>query len=513
VPGYWQWDDERGEFLWVSGVWRNPPPARKWVPGSWRQTEKGWQWSDGFWAPEQADSLEYLPPPPASVEEGPTVEAPSDDSTYVPGLWVYRETRYLWRPGYWLRSRPGWVWNPSYYLATPAGYLYVSGCWDYPLERRGLLFAPVCFNGGVYPRAWSPSYAVSFDFLPSALFVRSGHRHYYYGDYFTAGYRRGGYTPWIDFSLSRGARDPLYGYYRTVNAGRPWERDVRTLYTDRFAGRVDRPPRTLERQNIAIRNTTNVGNVTVLRPLSQSAPPQSRLVEVDRGERNRHHQAATQLRTAAVQRVRTERELVVNREAPTRAAAAPKSVKIDVPRTIQTTPAPRIEMQRPLTPSITPHLPAPRIETQPPITPAPHQPPPRVESVKPKTPLTNPHQPPVQQQPPPRIEPPRLVTPPTPVYHPQPKPLPAPKPVIQATLPRIEAPRIVPPPPPAYHPQPKPLPAPKPVLQATPRPAPAFQSPPPAHRPTVTAPPAPRPAPAAPKPASRPVQQPQKPRK
>src|SRR5438128_1162920 len=21
VPGYWQWDDERGEFLWVSGVW------------------------------------------------------------------------------------------------------------------------------------------------------------------------------------------------------------------------------------------------------------------------------------------------------------------------------------------------------------------------------------------------------------------------------------------------------------------------------------------------------------
>src|SRR5437588_3207778 len=30
VPGYWQWDAERGEFLWVSGSWREPPPGRQW---------------------------------------------------------------------------------------------------------------------------------------------------------------------------------------------------------------------------------------------------------------------------------------------------------------------------------------------------------------------------------------------------------------------------------------------------------------------------------------------------
>jgi len=93
--------------------------------------------------------------------------------------------------------------------------------------------------------------------LPSALFVRNGHRHYYYGDYFTAGI-----AATVSLRLSTPAsagrtRDPLYGYYRTANAGRPWERDVRGLYADRFAGRADRPPRTLERQNTAIRNTTN----------------------------------------------------------------------------------------------------------------------------------------------------------------------------------------------------------------------------------------------------------------
>src|ERR1041384_7336476 len=25
IPGYWAWDDERGDFIWISGVWRNLP--------------------------------------------------------------------------------------------------------------------------------------------------------------------------------------------------------------------------------------------------------------------------------------------------------------------------------------------------------------------------------------------------------------------------------------------------------------------------------------------------------
>ena len=35
IPGYWGWDDERADFLWVSGIWRALPPGRQWVPGYW----------------------------------------------------------------------------------------------------------------------------------------------------------------------------------------------------------------------------------------------------------------------------------------------------------------------------------------------------------------------------------------------------------------------------------------------------------------------------------------------
>src|SRR5581483_2951856 len=32
IPGYWAWDSERNDFLWVSGVYRNPPEGRRYVP-------------------------------------------------------------------------------------------------------------------------------------------------------------------------------------------------------------------------------------------------------------------------------------------------------------------------------------------------------------------------------------------------------------------------------------------------------------------------------------------------
>src|SRR5436305_945434 len=35
IPGYWSWDDEAADFLWVSGFWREEPPGRDWVPGEW----------------------------------------------------------------------------------------------------------------------------------------------------------------------------------------------------------------------------------------------------------------------------------------------------------------------------------------------------------------------------------------------------------------------------------------------------------------------------------------------
>ena len=41
VPGYWGWDSDRNEYIWVSGCWRAVPPEMSWVPGYWTQVPGG----------------------------------------------------------------------------------------------------------------------------------------------------------------------------------------------------------------------------------------------------------------------------------------------------------------------------------------------------------------------------------------------------------------------------------------------------------------------------------------
>src|SRR5262249_50051960 len=161
----------------------------------------------GFWSESDQEELAYYPDPPAPIEAGPSVPAPDSTSVFVPGNWVYRETRYVWRPGFWSVYRPGWVWIPAHYVWTPAGYLYVEGYWDCPLRERGLLFAPVAIDFRIFGRPhwfYRPSYVVYDECLLGALFLRTGWGHYYFGDYFDAGYRRLGFTAWLDFRLGRG---------------------------------------------------------------------------------------------------------------------------------------------------------------------------------------------------------------------------------------------------------------------------------------------------------------------
>jgi hypothetical protein len=64
IPGYWAWDDERSDFLWVSGTWRALPPGREWMAGYWGKTTQGYQWTSGYWADATARETAYLPPPP-----------------------------------------------------------------------------------------------------------------------------------------------------------------------------------------------------------------------------------------------------------------------------------------------------------------------------------------------------------------------------------------------------------------------------------------------------------------
>src|SRR5262249_54437221 len=121
IPGYWDWDTGRNDYVWVSGFWRVPPPGRMWVPGTWLQTEGGWQWTHGSWTEPQQNELQYRQQPPPTVESGPSVPAPQEDSNYVPGTWIWQDG-WVWRPGYWIEPQPGFVYVPPRYLWSPAGY-------------------------------------------------------------------------------------------------------------------------------------------------------------------------------------------------------------------------------------------------------------------------------------------------------------------------------------------------------------------------------------------------------
>ena len=248
IPGYWAWDDERNDFLWVSGIWRDLPPGRQWVPGYWGQSGQGYQWTSGYWADAQANEVEYLPKPPASVEVGPNIAAPSADQTWLPGCWVWQQNRYAWRPGFWAAAQPSWIWVPAHYVWAPRGYVYVDGYWDYPVERRGVLFAPVYFSASVYGRrgySYTPSAVINLAVFANHLFMRPRYQHYYFGDYYAANYRGAGYHPWYSINAGRFGYDPIYAQNRWQHRqDREWEHRQRVDFENRRDHEDFRPPRT-----------------------------------------------------------------------------------------------------------------------------------------------------------------------------------------------------------------------------------------------------------------------------
>ncbi|HSY18464.1 MAG TPA: hypothetical protein VK815_09035, partial [Candidatus Acidoferrales bacterium] len=248
IPGYWAWDDERTDYLWVSGTWRALPPGRAWMAGYWGKTTAGYQWTSGYWADATISDTTYLPAPPATVEVGPNIEAPSADYEWSPGGWLWFDGRYAWRPGYWVLGRADWDWCPSHYVWTPRGYIYIEGFWDYPVERRGVLFAPVYFDAGIYSRhgyRYSPTIVIGLGVFSDDLFLRPSYGHYYFGDYYDPGYVRGGFYVSFSFQSGRRGYDPIFAHQSWEHrSDREWEHHVEVSYQDRRDHVDARPPRT-----------------------------------------------------------------------------------------------------------------------------------------------------------------------------------------------------------------------------------------------------------------------------
>jgi hypothetical protein len=369
IPGYWSWDEDQKDYLWVSGFWREPPPGRQWVPGNWQEVDGGWQWTPGYWAAANQDQLTYVPLPPPSLDSGPSTPAPDANSIYVPGCWIHR-TRFVWRPGFWIAYRPNWVWIPAHYVWTAGGCLFVEGYWDHPLEERGLLFAPVRLTRGLLARrGWSfePRYVVQPDFLITALFARPVSHCYYFGDYFQARYRQRGFVDWLSYRTGRASVDPNFGYYQRRFAGdKRWERKLDDLYTARQQGDIALPPRTLVQQaeivnkitgdktaQVAVTKNievTNIQNVSVLAPLKQVhnlkvthladpgkgkgavEPHVIKLEAVSKERRADAQKAVKQFHALAEQRRQGEGKLISQGTAPVKHTDTPRPVKVEMPK-------------------------------------------------------------------------------------------------------------------------------------------------------------------------------------
>lgn len=289
VSGYWAWDDTRNNFIWVSGIWRDTPPNYVWVAGYWNQVADGFQWTPGFWSPEQQEQVNYLPEPPQTVETGPTTPQADPNTFWVPGNWQYNETRYVWRPGYWTVARPDWIWTPAHYVWTPSGFLFIPGHWDYVLERRGVLFAPVFFAGPVFHRphfVFAPTVVIDSGLLTVNFFVRPHYYHYYFGDCYGESYARLGYSPWFSVGVRFGP-DPLFTYYRWHNRDdRRWNDGIREHYAFMNSHPEARPPRTYIQQTTIINNNITINKNSNNKQIAIGAPLNQYVKNVSTGPNN-----------------------------------------------------------------------------------------------------------------------------------------------------------------------------------------------------------------------------------
>ena len=266
IPGYWQWDENKNDFIWVSGFYRNVPPNRNWQPGKWIERDGKNIYTPGYWSLATANNLKTdLPEPPKSIENGPSTPTENPNAIWIPGGWEFRNSQFVWRAGYWAFPFQNMMWQPQQYVYNGSGYSCVPGYWDYPLEDRGLLYAPVYFDPQVLVNpnfTFTPQYGIGMGDpngwgnggLFGTLYTGPNYNNYYYGDYgnpFGLGgfgfggpgdpfFGYGGYYPW--WYTGGGFYNPLWRHYNWLNRGnRGWgegARGGRTGASGSLAGRT-----------------------------------------------------------------------------------------------------------------------------------------------------------------------------------------------------------------------------------------------------------------------------------
>lgn len=142
IPGYWDWDAERNDYLWISGVWRRPPPDHQWVNGYWKKFDEGWVRIKGFWAEDSEQNLAYLRTPPPDAIDEDVGEAPGKNYFWTNGYWSFDKgnSDFNWVRGAWVAFDQHWILVPAHYVWRESGYTLVNAYWDWDLSNRGTAY-------------------------------------------------------------------------------------------------------------------------------------------------------------------------------------------------------------------------------------------------------------------------------------------------------------------------------------------------------------------------------------
>jgi hypothetical protein len=290
---------------------------------------------------------------------------------------------------------------PAHYVWTPRGHIFVSGYWDYPVQRRGIVFAPVYFESSYYARrgyVYSPSIVISLGVFTDHLFLRPSYSHYYFGDYYAPSYHQGGYYASFSFHSHHHGYDPFYSRQRwTHRRDRDWERRTETSYHYRRDHEAARPPRTYAAQSrISVSGSaTERSQMTVAAPIAQVAKRTEggmRFQPVAKAERQQLSGRGKEVQKSREQRRTLEATVAA---APTRTAGETiRPTKVAMPRS-PIVAKPVKELGRNQAPPQIQKTPRPDLKRQPTPQPAPRpprashatrNPPPRLSSHSPTNP-------------------------------------------------------------------------------------------------------------------------------
>jgi len=320
IPGYWDWDVATSKHIWISGMWRVPPPGMRWVPPYWAEVSGGWQRVPGFWVSNETTEIRYQAELPESLEVGPSTPSPGNDYFYVPGTWTY-DNDYRWRAGYWAPYRDDYVWCPDRWYWTPRGYIYTAGFWDWQPAVRGQLFAPIAFTSAIYSQPgfyYRPWCVIDTARFFTHLWIGPHAHCYYFGNYYGPWANRWGFTPWSHwrYGWRGGFYDPIWSWAHThydrrgvdfIGRTRGWhdyyarneaERPARTFAEQReriASGRIDRE----RAQNILGAN---------LREIAERKDSPLRLSRLDDRQRESVRRLSEEIRDLNRERRRLEAE-------------------------------------------------------------------------------------------------------------------------------------------------------------------------------------------------------------